>query len=324
MRPFILSRAGSAGIQRYAANWLGDNMSRWDHLALSIPMSLGLGLSGHAFVGADIGGFGENCEPELLIRWFQAACLSPFCRNHNDAGGIDQYPWSFGPEVETACKAAIELRYRLMPYLYTAFIAASETGRPMMRPLLSHDPTDPLLRAVDDQYLFGSDLLVAPIVEKGARTKTVVLPKGEWIDWYTGRTASSRKLEVDAPLGQVPIFARAGAIVPMWPEAPASTMGYQPETIELHVFVPSGDGRFTSTLVEDDGSSYAYENGQRLRTTFTVTRDGNLLRISAETVGRPFEGFRRSGWRICLHGATDPLVFEAPAGDLDWSHRIAR
>ncbi len=143
IRPFILSRAGSAGIQRYAANWLGDNMSRWEHLAMSLPMSLGLGLSGQPFIGADIGGFGENCEAELLVRWFQAACLSPFCRNHNDAGGIDQYPWSFGPEIEAHCLAVLQLRYRLLPYFYTAFIESAKTGIPIMRPMILSDQSDP-------------------------------------------------------------------------------------------------------------------------------------------------------------------------------------
>jgi alpha-glucosidase len=302
-RPFILSRAGSAGIQRYAASWLGDNMSRWDHLAMSIPMSLGLGLSGQPFVGADIGGFGENSEPELLVRWFQTACLSPFCRNHNDAGGIDQYPWSFGPKTEALCKAALDLRYRLMPYIYTAFTDAAESGRPIMGAMVAEDQSDPALRLVDDQYMFGRDLLVAPVIEKGATSRFVRFPRGEWFNWHTDQGQTAPELEVQAPLDTVPLYVRAGAVVPMWPEVPPSTMGYHPETIELHVFVPSTDGVYTSRLVEDDGSTQGYQNDERLTTVFTLTRECTRVRLTMTTEGKPYPGFKRTKWEVRLRGA---------------------
>jgi alpha-glucosidase len=323
-RPFILSRAGSAGIQRFAANWLGDNMSRWEHLAMSIPMSLGLGLSGQAFVGADIGGFGENCEPELLVRWFQAACLSPFCRNHNDAGGVDQYPWSFGPEIESHCKAALSLRYMLMPYLYTAFVEASQTGMPVMRPMLIMDPGDPLLRLPGDQYMLGPDLIVAPVVVKGAARRSVTLPEGEWFDWWNGSSASGRRVDADAPLSRVPIYVRAGAVIPMWPEVPATTMDYHPESTDLRVFLPSSDGITVSRLVEDDGTSFAFERGERLETTFTLTRTGPRIRLEGRTVGKPHRGFRRRHWNIRLQGDSRDLdeVIEAPDDGFVWEREL--
>ncbi|HEY7719926.1 MAG TPA: TIM-barrel domain-containing protein, partial [Pedococcus sp.] len=136
LRTFVLSRAGSAGIQRYAANWMGDNMSRWDHLALSIPMATGFGLSGQAFVGADVGGFAGNSNPELYLRWMQYGALTPFCRNHSGIGNVDQYAWAFGEAVLEGAKEALRLRYRLLPYLATSFVAASETGLPVQRPLV--------------------------------------------------------------------------------------------------------------------------------------------------------------------------------------------
>jgi alpha-glucosidase len=318
LRTFVLSRAGSAGIQRYAANWLGDNMSRWDHLWLSLPMSLGLGLSGQPFVGADIGGFGEDCEAELLVRWFQAAALSPFCRHHNDAGGRDQYPWSFDARVEKICHAALDLRYRLMPYLYSAFVESSQSGVPVMRPLVMSDQTDARLPEVDDQYLLGPHLIVAPVVEKGATSREVVLPAGEWIGWWTEVPAKSGA--VAAPLDQIPVFARAGAVIPVWPEAPASTLAYRPETIDLHVFVPSQDGTTESMLVEDDGETLGYEQGQRLVTTFRLTRAGDSLSLEATTTGAPFEGWRRTAFRVILRTpGSVPKVVEAGLEGFRWA-----
>jgi alpha-glucosidase len=323
LRPFILSRAGSAGIQRYAANWLGDNMSRWEHLAMSIPMSLGLGLSGQPFVGADIGGFGENSEPELLVRWFQAASLSPFCRNHNDAEGVDQYPWSFGPEVERLCKAALDLRYRLLPYMYTAFIRATQDGTPVMRAMAFHDQSDPHLRGSDDQYLLGPDLLVAPIVEKGSTSRKVKLPKGEWFDWWSNASHQTREHSADAPLDKIPVYARAGSVIAMWPEAPPSTMDYHPERIELHVFVPSKDGVTTSNLVEDDGTSFDYESGERLTTRFTLTRKGNELTLEAKTEGHAYAGFQRNVFDIRLRGAADAQAHVSASTDgFVWSTNL--
>jgi len=323
-RPFILSRAGCAGIQRYAANWLGDSMSRWDHLQMSIPMSLGLGLSGLPFVGGDVGGFGENCDPELLVRWFQAACLTPFCRNHNDAGGVDQYPWSFGPSVEEICREMLDLRYRLMPYLYTLFVEASETGAPIMRPMVWADPHDPKLRKLDDQYMLGDHLLVAPVIEKNAVSRRVRLPHGEWFDWWSGASARGGDLLVDAPLGKLPLYAKAGAVISMWPEAPPSTMGYHPERIDLHVFVPSEDGVFESVLIEDDGATFGYEQGERLKTAFRLIRMGDSLHLEANTEGARYLGFKRTHFRIHLRGVSVPIVetIQADGVRLIWRHSL--
>lgn len=324
LRTFVLSRAGSAGIQRYAANWLGDNMSRWEHLDMSVPMSLGLGLSGQPFVGADIGGFGENSNPELSARWFQATALSPFCRHHNDAGSIDQYPWSFGPEIESVCVEALRLRYRLLPYLYAAFVEASETGVPIMRPMVLAAPEERENWHVDDQYLLGPSLLVAPVTAPGVTSRIVWLPKGEWIDWWTGARLRGNVM-ADAPLSRIPLFARAGAVVPMWTDAPPSTMGFQPERIDLHVFVPREDGVYESTLVEDDGETLAYARGEQLRTTLRLTRDGNRLRLSAMTTGQPPKGFRRREFGIVPHGIANGRIEVLPVGDgpFEWSMILA-
>src|SRR4051794_23730457 len=158
-RTFVLSRAGFAGIQRVAANWMGDNLARWDHLWLSIPMATGFGISGQPFVGADVGGFRGHTNAELFLRWMQMGTLTPFCRNHSELDSIDQYAWAWGESVLSGARTAIELRYRLLPYIYAAFVRASETGEPVQRPLVFDYQDDPLTRDLSDEYLFGRDLL---------------------------------------------------------------------------------------------------------------------------------------------------------------------
>jgi len=134
LRTFILSRAGFSGIQRYAAQWLGDNCADWSHIAMSIPMTAGMGVSGQAFIGGDIPGFTSSPSAELAARWTQYGALTPFCRYHSERGESDKYPWSFGPGTEQLARAALQLRYRLLPYIYSAFVNSSETGAPIQRP----------------------------------------------------------------------------------------------------------------------------------------------------------------------------------------------
>ena len=303
-RPFILSRAGFAGIQRYAAQWLGDNASDWDNLRTSIPMAMGMGVSGQPFIGADIPGFSANPTPELAVRWMQYGTMTPFCRCHNEAGERDQYPWSFGQGVERRNRAAIELRYRLLPYIYSAFVDASQTGKPIQRPLVYEFQDDRHVRETDDAYLFGDALLVAPVLEPGQTARHVYLPKGTWVDWHTGELhAGGQFITSAAPLDRIPIFARGGRIIPAYATAPCSTMGHYPDLLELHVIVPGEDGESRSQLDEDDGISNAYAEGHFLRTTFVVSRKGNRLRVAASVTGSGFPEFRRKHFRVVFHGA---------------------
>ncbi len=192
-RTFVLSRAGFAGIQRYAANWMGDNQSRWDHLWLSIAMGAGFGISGQAFVGADIGGFQGNSNAELFLRWMQYGTLTPFCRNHSEIGNVDQYAWAFGDVVQDHVRTAIKLRYRLLPYLYACFLRAFETGAPVQRPLVFD--TNTMRRSVTSMIstCLGTDLLVAPVVGPGITARQVYLPAGDWYDWHTGEHVGGRR-----------------------------------------------------------------------------------------------------------------------------------
>ncbi|MEI6035196.1 MAG: glycoside hydrolase family 31 protein [Verrucomicrobiae bacterium] len=303
LRTFVLSRAGSAGIQRYAANWMGDNRSSWDLLWLSLPMAMGLGISGQPFVGADIGGFAGHSEGELLSRWYQCAAFTPFFRNHNCSGSMDQYPWSFGSTVEQLCKEAISERYRLMPYLYACFMEASETGAPIQRPLIFEHQDDAAARNLDDQFLLGSHLLVAPVTAEGQTARHLYLPEGTWRDWWTGEAVSGgRHLLVPTPRDRIPVFARGGAVIPLWTGSPQTTQGHFPEEIELRVIVPLEDGETTSIFHEDDGLTFAHQTGAFFRTTFRVARAGTTLRLAATVSGKGFPEFRRKRFRITLPG----------------------
>jgi alpha-glucosidase len=316
LRTFVLSRAGFAGIQRYAANWMGDNQSRWDHLWLSIPMGNGFGISGQPFVGADIGGFQGNANAELFLRWMQYGVLTPFCRNHSEIGNVDQYAWAWGTVVQDHVRTAIELRYRLLPYLYACFLSAAETGVPIQRPMIFDYQYDATLRDLDDQYLLGPDLLVAPVTEVGMTARQVYLPAGDWYDWHSGDVFAGNQFILAAtPMDHIPVYARGGAVIPMWPDAPPSTDGYHPAAIELHLFVPTTDGHHTSTLQEDDGLTFAALNGACYRTTLDVERAGDRVRVRASVSGQGFPEFTRERFTLVLHGA-EPATIRADGVDL--------
>jgi alpha-glucosidase len=308
-RTFVLSRAGFAGIQRYAANWMGDNQSRWDHLWVSVPMALGFGVSGQPFVGADIGGFQGNTHAELFLRWMQCGVLTAFCRNHSELGNVDQYAWTFGDVVEGLTRQALHLRYRLMPYIYAAFLRASETGEPVQKPLVLEFQDDRIVRDIDDEYLFGDNLLVAPVYRAGTTARQVYLPEGSWYHWHTGElVAGKRFVLAPTPMEYIPLYARAGAVIPLWPVVPPSTAGYHPQVIELHIFVPTADGSYDSVLYEDDGLSFAFREGAYYRTTFSLTREATRLTLRAAVVGAGYAEFARQAFQLVFHGASPAVV----------------
>jgi alpha-glucosidase len=321
-RPFILSRAGSAGIQRVAANWSGDNCARWEHLWMSIPMLTGIGLSGQPFTGADIPGFFENPDPELMVRWYQAGAFYPFCRNHSCNWGRERYPWSFGPAVEKVVREALRRRYQLLPYIYTAFVQASETGAPVMRPLVFDFQYDDAARETDDQFMLGESLMIAPVCQPGRTSRQVYLPEGWWYDWRdSALLEGGRFITAAAPMDSIPVYARAGCMIPLWPEPPQTTMNYQPEAIELRVFVPPANGVFTARLIEDDGITLEYQQGKQFDTQFKMVREKNRLILRGTTRGESFDGFKRRHFRIVPVGAPlDPVTCAAaPSFEHSWN-----
>ncbi|MBE7506452.1 MAG: DUF4968 domain-containing protein [Planctomycetia bacterium] len=258
-RPFVLTRAGYSGVQRYAAVWTGDNLSSWEHLRMSVPMLLNMSLSGVTLCGADIGGFRGYPSAELFTRWLQLGVFYPLMRVHT-AGGKEQDPWSFGKKAEKHNREAIELRYRLLPYVYTEMHHASRTGLPLLRPVLLDFPSHPKAHRCEHEFMFGRQLFVAPVVHEGATTRKVTLPAGEWYDFDSGAVREGG-VEFERPvhLRTIPIFARAGAIIPT-----REVRQYSEEKaikeLTLNIFPGSGRGWFYN----DDGISYGYEQGEFL------------------------------------------------------------
>jgi alpha-glucosidase len=284
-RPLVITRATYAGGQRYSAVWTGDNSSTWDHLGMSLPEIMSMGMSGLALAGADIGGFAGGASPELYTRWLETGVFYPYCRTHVEFGAPNQEPWSYGNKLEAINRKSIELRYRLLPYLYDAFHETSETGIPVMRPLLLDYPDDP--SAVDQSYefLFGDDLLVAPVLKDKERSGEAYLPKGTWYDFWTDRRYSGeRSVEVPAPLDRIPVFVRGGAIIPTRQvvqytgEAPIDPLTFEiypglPESADAESGVSSRD------YYEDDGISFDFEHGAWLRQRIRVTLFQDAIEI---------------------------------------------
>ena len=259
-RPLVLTRAGYAGVQRYSAVWTGDNVASWEHLALSIPMLASLSISGVPFVGADIGGYAGSPSAELYARWLQAAVLTPFFRTHAETGSADREPWSFGTKFERINRTTIELRYRLLPYLYTLFAQSERDGSPVMRPLWFDYPADYRTYLLEDEFLVGRDLLVAPVVREGETARQVYFPRGDdWIDWWDGtRHAGGTSAGIRAPIERLPLFVRAGASVPVQPVVQhTGAMAHTPLTVAVATGSP-GEG----SIYQDAGDGYGYRHGE--------------------------------------------------------------
>jgi alpha-glucosidase len=255
-RPFVLSRANHLGAQRYCATWTGDNRGTYDHLRLSVPMSITLGLSGQPFSGPDLGGYSESATPDLLSHWMAVGAFMPFSRNHT--GNVQrQEPWVFGADVEKVSRTAINRRYRLLPYMYTLFREAATTGMPVMRPVFFADLNDSNLRSEEQAFLVGNDLLVIPRWARNVR-----LPQGDW-DRFT--------LEEDADDGYQPYLAvRPGAIVPVG-KVIQSTGDYATDSVTL-LINPLQDGAVAEgTLYDDAGNGFGYRNGDYELVRFTAS-----------------------------------------------------
>jgi alpha-glucosidase len=266
-RAFVLTRSTFAGGQRYAALWTGDASTDWPSLRQSVCTLLGLGISGFPFVGSDIGGFGQMPSGELLTRWLQTAVFYPFMRMHTPIDTPDKEPWSFGWRYEAVNKRAIELRYELLPYIYNVMQQASETGVPALRPLFLDFPDDAKAATIDDEFLFGSDLLVAPVLSEGAQSRTVYLPAGDWYNYWTGHYYSGpASFSIPVTLDSIPIYVRGGGFIFRQPVV--QNTGQMPGN-PLRVLIAPGNS--SVSLYEDDGESLKYRHGDFMRRKFTQT-----------------------------------------------------
>jgi alpha-glucosidase len=313
-RPFVLTRATYAGGQRYAATWTGDNSSTWNHLRMTTPMLENLGLSGFAFSGADVGGYAGSPSPELLTKWFEVAAFQPIDRDHTEKGTADQEPWAGGPEQEAIRRHFVETRYRLLPYLYTLAEEASRTGLPIVRPLFlefpdaapDHHPID-LDKNASGEFLFGPGLLVAPPpYPDELDTYAAELPSAGWYDFWTGRKLALPQpasgdppnipgrralfpVRVTPDLSHLPVFVRPGSILPMAPLVESTSEAPKgPLTLRIYAGDPC-----SGSLYQDDGMSFAYQNGAYLRMKFTCRIDPDGLQLE---IG-PHEGAYPAWWK---------------------------
>ncbi|MBW4693694.1 MAG: glycoside hydrolase family 31 protein [Lyngbya sp. HA4199-MV5] len=256
-RPFIVSRAGWAGLQRYAWTWTGDIECTWTALRQTIATVIGLGLSGIPYSGPDIGGFQGNPSAELYLRWFQMCSFISFCRTHSANNVEDRTPWSYGEPTLSIIRQFLQLRYRLLPYFYTLSWEASQKGYPPVRPVFWLDRTDSTLWNIDDAFLLGDRLLIYPILQDGQRSRAITLPKGQWYHFWDDQLLEGEAI-LDAPLEQIPVLVKAGTILPMSEGGSFNLVPKQNLTgkhLTLHLY-PLTDGASEWTLYTDVGDGY--------------------------------------------------------------------
>jgi alpha-glucosidase len=323
-RPFILTRSGTTGIQRFATVWTGDNFSNKTHLAMSIPQTLNLGLSGVAWNGPDVGGFCDDAGEPLFATWFLAGFLFPFLRNHSCAGTRRQEPYAYGPATETLCRKAINTRLKLLPYLESLFALHASQGDPILRPL-SYEFAGEDFEKISDQFMVGPFLMVAPILDPEAKSRKVILPPGSWYNplddsWVGG----SAVLEVERPSPDGPfMWIRDGALIPTWQGTEFPGDGSGNGLLDLHVFL---DQRSTAEgeLLEDDGMSL---NGPVTWRSFRCSFDAHgqpRLSVLARSLG--YEGACATA-RIVAHLGPEATPVPETLLQLDewpfWNHPSA-
>ncbi|HMP74153.1 MAG TPA: glycoside hydrolase family 31 protein [Kiritimatiellia bacterium] len=288
LRPFLLSRSGFTGISKYAALWTGDNMANYHYLRNSIPVSINLALSGVPFNGPDIGGFAGDTTPQLITDWMKTCFLFPFCRNHSMIGTRDQEPWAFDPATRDTLKHYIQLRYKLRPYLYNLFIQQEREGEAILRPLFYHFPDTPKqpLTRIADQFMIGSGIMQAPVIDEHRRDRDVVLPgqqpwfstlHGEWIK--PGQT-----LPIAPKPRQTALFLRDAAVLPMTPGPLPTQNTFDSRAVEFHLFLhPGSDKPCVYEYTADDGLTLDYQQGKRSSLLLTASvRKRETLAIHTE------------------------------------------
>ncbi|RYZ32826.1 MAG: DUF5110 domain-containing protein, partial [Sphingobacteriales bacterium] len=297
-RPFILTRAGYAGLQRYTALWTGDNRAEDAHMLAGVRLLTSLGLSGVAFTGMDVGGFTGNPTPVLYTRWMQLGAFIPYFRNHTALNTKSAEPWSFGEDVLDITRNYINLRYRMLPYLYSSFYEATQSGMPVVRSLAidyTHDAQiyNPVFQ---NQYLFGQSILVMPQESQQTFAK-VYFPEGDWYNLYDDRRTQGHTDQlIELSTALLPVYVKAGSIIPMQ-SLVQNTMEKPSDTLVLHIY--NGDAANAFTYYEDDGDTYQYEQGDFYKRT--IRFDPLVKTISLEPVsGKGKSKFRFI--RLALHG----------------------
>jgi len=315
-RPFVLSRAGFSGSQRYTALWTGDNQAHDEHMLLGVRLVNSLGLSGFAFTGFDVGGFGGDANPALYSRWISIGAFTPFFRGHTAKNTSRSEPWSYGENPEAIAKKFISFRYHLMPYIYSAFKDAATTGLPVQRSLAVHYFADEKIFFPDyeNQYLFGTSLLIAPVSSEQLAAK-VYLPQGGWYDLYNDNFFNGNtEIWHPAPLDRLPVFVKAGSIIPLQ-SLVQNTTENPSDTLEVHVYKGSDSSSFL--FYEDDGLTYAFENGSFYQRQFQFLNNKNQIILGKpegsmsskfKTLHFVMHGFEGALTKLSVNGKTKSLI----------------
>ncbi|MGB2758584.1 glycoside hydrolase family 31 protein [Maribacter stanieri] len=276
-RPFVITRAAFAGTQRYSSTWTGDNVATWEHLWIANVQVQRMCLSGYSFVGSDIGGFAEQPDGELFARWVQLGIFHPFCRVHSSGDHGDQEPWSFGSEITDIVRKYVELRYQLLPYLYTMFYKYTKENIPMVQSLVFFDQEDSQTHFRTDEFIFGEKILVCPIQEPNAQGRRMYIPRGDWYDFWTNEHVTGGKEKwVAAEIDMLPIFVKAGAIIPKYP---VQQYVGEKKIEELVLEVYYKEGTEASEVYEDANNGYDYKKGRYSLSNYKLTGKENSLTI---------------------------------------------
>ncbi|MDP5078586.1 MAG: DUF5110 domain-containing protein, partial [Nonlabens sp.] len=259
-RPFVITRSAYSGTQRYTSSWFGDNVATWEHLSIANIQAQRMALSGMSFAGSDIGGFAEQPTGELYARWIALGVFHPFCRVHSSGDHGDQEPWTFDENVTNITRKFVELRYKLLPYLYTTFWQYVEEGTPMLKSLVVYDQEDAQTHYRNDEFIFGDKILVCPVVEPNSKGRRMYIPRGDWYNFWTRETiAGGVESWVDADIDEIPLFVKAGAIIPRYPVM--QYVGEKPiEFLTLDVYYTIGKEK--SIIYEDATDGYDYKKGR--------------------------------------------------------------
>jgi len=259
-RPFVITRSAYSGAQRYTSSWTGDNVATWEHLWIANIQVQRMSISGMGFTGSDIGGFAEQPTGELYARWIQLGVFHPFCRTHSSGDHGNQEPWAFDEEVITITRKFVSLRYQLLPYLYTMFWQYIEEGVPMLKPLVYYDQDDTQTHYRNDEFIFGNQILVCPILEPNAVGRRMYIPRGEWYNYWTNELfIGGREIWIDTKFDEIPVFVKAGAIIPKYP---VQQYVGELEFDELTLDVYYKNGKEQSSVYEDAQDGYDYKKGR--------------------------------------------------------------
>lgn len=303
-RPFVMTRSGFAGIQRYATVWSGDNQAKDEHILLGVLLNNQMGLSGIPFVGPDLGGYIGEATKEMYTRWVEVGVFSPYLRNHRGQYQMANEPWAYGEEAEAISKTYIEFRYQMMPYLYSKFYETSKTGIPIARSLCLDYPFDSNVYSLNYQYqfIFGDALLISPLTSK-EKSKTIYFPKGQWYNIFTDeKIEGGQELLKDFPLYNLPLYVKESAIIPL---QSITQSAQEKPTDVLFVHVYNGKQNNEFVYYEDDGKTLDYQKNNFYKRTIQFDPENKMLKFS-KAEGDYVSHFKKI--KLILHGFEDAIA----------------